>query len=105
PRDCLRWRPAQRPVLDAHNLYLVTLAELGPVGLGLLAALLALPAAAAVLARKQLLTAPAFAGYVAYLVHAAQDWDWELPAVTLAALGCAAALVILAERERRPAFA
>jgi O-antigen ligase len=104
-RHWLRSRPAQLPVLDAHNLYLETLAELGPVGLGLLAALLALPAAAAVIARKQLLAAPAFAGYVAYVVHAAQDWDWELPAVTLAALGCAAALLILAERERRPAFA
>jgi predicted Zn-dependent protease len=43
-------------------------------------------------------------GYVAYLVHAAQDWDWELPAVTLAGLGCAVALLILAEREPRPAL-
>ena len=103
-RHWLRSRPADLPVLDAHSLYLETLAELGPVGLGLLAALLALPAAAAVIARKQPLAAPAFGGYVAYLVHAGQDWDWELPAVTLAALGCAAALLILAEREPRPTF-
>jgi len=103
-RDWLRSRPADLPVLDAHSLYLETLAELGPAGLGLLAALLALPVAAGVIARNQPLAAPAFGGYVAYLVHAAQDWDWELPAVTLAGLGCAAALLILAGREPRRAL-
>jgi len=102
-REWLRSRPADLPVLDAHSLYLETLAELGPVGLGLLAALLALPFAAGLISRKQPLAAPAFGGYVAYLIHAAQDWDWELPAVTLAGLGCAVALLILAGREpRRP---
>jgi O-antigen ligase len=103
-RRWLRSRPADLPVLDAHSLYLETLAELGPVGLGLLAALLALPLAAGVIARKQPLAVPALGGYVAYLVHAAQDWDWELPAVTLAGLGCAVALLMLAEREPRPAI-
>jgi O-antigen ligase len=103
-RRWLRSRPADLPVLDAHSLYLETLAELGPVGLGLLAALLALPVAAGVIARRQPLAVPAFGGYVAYLVHAAQDWDWELPAVTLAGLACAAALLILAEREPRAAL-
>jgi len=100
-RYWLQSRPAALPVLDAHSLYLETLAELGPIGLGLLAALLALPVAAAVIARRHPLAAPAFGGYVAYLVHAGQDWDWELPAVTVAALGCAAALLILAGREPR----
>src|SRR6478672_4596137 len=103
-RYWLKSRPADLPVLDAHSLYLETLAELGPIGLGLLAALLALPVAAAAIARRNPLVAPAFGGYVAYLVHAAQDWDWELPAVTLAALGCAAALLILASREPRSPF-
>src|SRR2546423_14611043 len=103
-RRWLRSRPAELPVLDPHSLYLETLAELGPVGLALLAALLGLPVAAGVIARKQPIAAPAFGGYVAYLVHAAQDWDWELPAVTLAGLGCAVALLILAEREPRPAL-
>src|SRR6266566_2536384 len=100
-REWLRSRPADLPVLDAHSLYLETLAELGPVGLGLLAALLAVPVAAGLIARQHPLAAPAFGGYVAYLVHAGQDWDWELPAVTVAALGCAAALLILAGREPR----
>jgi O-antigen ligase len=103
-RSWLRARPADLPVLDAHSLYLETLAELGPVGLGLLSALLALPFAAGVIARRQPLAAPALGAYVAYLVHAAQDWDWELPAVTLAGLACAAALLILAGREPRPAL-
>ncbi len=104
-RHWLRSRPADLPVLDAHSLYLETLAEVGPIGLGLLAALLALPIAAAVVARRQPLAAPALAGYAAYLVHAAQDWDWELPAVTLAAMVCAVALLVLAAREQRPALA
>jgi len=103
-RRWLRSRPAELPVLDAHSLYLETLAELGPVGLALLAALLGLPVAAGVIARKQPIAAPAFGGYVAYLVHAAQDWDWELPALTLAGFGCAVALLVLAEREPRPAL-
>jgi O-antigen ligase len=101
-RHWLRSRPAELPVLDAHSLYLETLAEVGPVGLGLLWALLALPIAAAVVARRQPVAAPALAGYTAYLVHAAQDWDWELPAVTLAAVVSAAALLVLAAREPRP---
>jgi O-antigen ligase len=103
-RHWLRSRPADLPVLDAHSLYLETLAEVGPVGIGLLATLLALPVAAAVVARRQPLAAPALAGYAAYLVHAAQDWDWELPAVTLAALVCAAALLVLGGREPRAAL-
>ena len=101
-RHWLRSRPAELPVLDAHSLYLETLAEVGPVGLGLLAVLLALPIAAAAVARRQPLAAPALAGYTAYLVHAAQDWDWELPAVTLAAVVCAAGLLVLAASEPRP---
>jgi O-antigen ligase len=101
-RNWLRLRPARLPVLDAHNLYLETLAEVGPFGLVLLAALLAIPAVAAFRARRHSLAAPAFAGYVAYVVHAAQDWDWELPAVTLAALCCAAALLTLVRRDPQP---
>src|SRR5438477_8221473 len=103
-RRWLRSRPADLPVLDAHSLYPGTLAKMGPCGLGLLAALLTLPVAAGVIAWKQPLAAPALGGYVAYLVHAAQDWDWELPAVTLAGLGCAVALLVLAEGEPRPAL-
>jgi hypothetical protein len=100
-RGWLRLRPAPLPVLDAHSLYLETLSELGPVGLLLLAAMLAVPLGAALAARTHPLTAAACGGYVAFLVHAAQDWDWELPAVTLAGLVCAAGLLLLAERQPR----
>jgi hypothetical protein len=33
---------------------------------------------------------------VAYLVHAGIDWDWEMPAVTVAALACGVALLLAA---------
>jgi O-antigen ligase len=93
-----RHRPTTLQIRDAHDLYVETLAEQGIVGLVLLALALGVPLAAAYRARSHPL-APLCAGaYVAYLVHAAVDWDWELPAVTLAALLCGAALVVLARR-------
>ncbi|HEX6491570.1 MAG TPA: O-antigen ligase family protein [Gaiellaceae bacterium] len=102
-RRWLRLRPAALPVLDAHSLYLETLAEVGPIGLLLLVALLSSPLLAAFRSAAPARAAPAFGGYVAFLVHAAQDWDWELPAVTLAGLGCAAVLLLHAERRERAA--
>ena len=91
----LRDRPASYPfdVRDAHNLYLETLAEVGLVGLILLVVTLAIPLFGLVGARRRGV-APAVGGaYVAFLVHAAVDWDWELPAVTVAALLCGTALL------------
>ncbi len=70
---------------DAHNLYLETLAELGPIGLAILAAVMLVALAACVAARRRPLVPIAFGAFVAYAVHAGVDWDWELPAVTLAA--------------------
>jgi hypothetical protein len=91
--------PVLGGALDAHGLYLETLAELGPIGLGLLLVALAMPLVSAPLAaRASRLGAAAAAGYVAFLVHAFVDWDWEVPAVTLPALGLGAAVVILARR-------
>jgi hypothetical protein len=81
-------------VRDAHNLYLETLAETGPVGLALLAAVLLSPALVLRRARHRSLVAVAFGAYVAYVVHAAADWDWELPAVTLTALLCLAVILL-----------
>ena len=95
-RYWLQHREQPLPVRDAHSLYLETLAELGPAGLGLLLLALALPVAAALRVRRHTLAAPALGAYAAYLIHAGVDWDWELPAVTLAALGCGAGLVVLA---------
>lgn len=91
----LQDRPIPHKVRDAHQLYLETLGELGPVGLALLLLALAAPLVAAVGARGHPLTAAVFGAYVAYLVHAGVDWDWELPALTIAAFACGAALLAL----------
>lgn len=95
-------RPIQHKVRDAHNLYLEVLAELGPVGLLLLLLALGAPLVAAALARGHRLMPFALAGYAAFLVHASVDWDWEMAAVTIAALACAAALVAAADRRDAP---
>lgn len=92
-------RPITGKVRDAHSLYLETLAELGPLGLVILIVFLALPFAAAMRVRGHPWASAAVGAYVAYLVHAAADWDWELPAVTMAAFLCAAALLVSAREE------
>ncbi len=89
-------------VRDAHGLYIETLAELGPIGLALLVALLAVPLIAVRAARRHPLVPGALGAYVAYLVHAGVDWDWELPAVTLAAFLCGASILIARRRFVRP---
>jgi O-antigen ligase len=91
----------QGGALDAHNLYLETLAELGPIGVVLLAAALALPLRVALRHRSRPLVAAAAGGYATFLAHAALDWDWEMPTVTLAALACGTA-VVLTDRETAP---
>ncbi|HEX6788520.1 MAG TPA: O-antigen ligase family protein [Gaiellaceae bacterium] len=88
----IRLRPTPTGALNAHNLYLETLAELGPAGLALLVAALAIPFVVAVRRRSTWRTVAAGA-YVAFLVHAALDWDWQMPAVTIAALLCGACIL------------
>lgn len=89
----LRGRPVSFHARDAHNLYLETLAELGPLGLVLLLATLALPLFALVQARRFPLGPAAGGAFAAYLLHAGVDWHWEVPAVTVPALFCGAALL------------
>jgi len=84
---------------NAHNLYLETLAELGPLGLVLLLAALAVPLVAVRAVRKRPAIPLAAAAYGAFLLHAAIDWDWQIPAVTLAGLLCGAAILVSARRE------
>lgn len=84
---------------DAHNLYLETLAELGPAGLVLLAAALSIPVVAAVRVRRRRYVAAIAAAYVAFLVHAGLDWDWEMPVVVLSGLFCGTSLVVAARPE------
>jgi hypothetical protein len=89
-------------VRDAHGLYIETLAELGPIGLAILVAVLSTPLAALPRARRHPLAPAAAGAYVAYLVHTGVDWDWELPAVTLAGLLCGSAILLFARRSRAP---
>lgn len=96
----IRHRPAVLDATNAHELYLETLAELGPLGLGLLLTALGIPLVAAWRARRHPLMAGVLAAYVAFLGHAALDWDWQLAAVGLAALACGAALLVMARGAR-----
>jgi len=88
-RYWLEHRARASPLQDAHSLYLEMLAELGPVGLALVLAVFGFPLALAVRHRHRPLVPIAAAVLVAYLAHAGIDWDWELPILTLVALGCA----------------
>ena len=97
----LAHRPTGLKVRDAHSLYLETFAEHGIVGLILLLAGLAMPLVAAVRARRRPGVAAITGAYVAYLVHAGFDWDWEVPAVTLAALLIGVALLAFARSASR----
>jgi len=93
-------------VVDGHSLYVELLAELGLVGLGLIAA--AVLALLFGLVRRILrhpsrraLYAAVLAVTVTWAVHAGIDWDWEMPAVTIWVL-CLSALAVGARRGKRP---
>jgi hypothetical protein len=89
-------RDVDERALDAHSLYLETLAELGLIGL----ALLGVFAAAIVAGARASLpaTAGSVAALAAFATHAGLDWDWEMPAVTLVALLLAAGVVVAGGR-------
>src|SRR5581483_964565 len=77
---------------------LETLAELGPLGLALVLALLCYPLVRTLRVRA-VPGLPAAAGAsAAFLLHAGVDWDWELPAVLTAGLCCLAAVLVADER-------
>ena len=87
------WRVA----LDAHSLYIETLAELGLVGAALLLGFIVAVAAGTVRAIRAaprdpvVIAAAAVLG--AFAAHAAIDWDWEMPAVSLIPLILAGAVL------------
>ena len=81
-----RGRKGTVVVQNAHSLYLETLAELGWSGMLMLAITLAgILVALARLARgvRRPLYAALFAAGFAWVLAAAVDWDWQMPAVTL----------------------
>jgi hypothetical protein len=97
--------PADPLVRQPHQLALQALAELGVIGLALLALFVAAVVWAAVRARR--LGAPgagACAAIVlAVLVQAQLDWSWSIPAVAAAATGAAGALLAAAAPGEVPA--
>ena len=90
-----RERDEPQNALDAHSLYIETLAELGLVGFLLLAAFVAVVAAGVMRRLRDDPDDPlppmAVAALAALAFHAGLDWDWEMPAATLPALILAAA--------------
>jgi O-Antigen ligase len=95
----LRHRPFSEGARDAHSLYIQTAAELGLIGLLLLAATIAGVVVAARQAHRRApaLAAGAIAGVTVWAAHVAVDWDWQLPAATLPAILMAGALLALAD--------
>jgi hypothetical protein len=95
--DWLRERDVDEVVRDAHSLELETAAELGVVGLALLALLVGGVAVAA--ARGGPAAAGPAAGLAVWAAHSALDWDWEMPALTLVALLLAGVLLAATDRD------
>jgi hypothetical protein len=84
--DWFERRDIDETVQDAHSLYIETLSELGVPGALFLSLFLAGAAVALVRSGEP--------GWVAasavWAIHAAVDWDWEMPALTLVFLLLAA---------------
>ena len=85
-RTWLRERPVANEARDAHNLYLETLAELGPIGLVLLLLVLVTPFRTVPRVWRDPSAPVAVGVLTAFIIHAAVDWDWEIPLLTLIAL-------------------
>jgi hypothetical protein len=103
----LKERTVPEVVRDAHSIWLETAAELGLVGLLLLAAFAGGVGWAAAVARRNhaaRVAGPA-AALAVWAAHSAIDWDWELPGgPTLTALVLAGLVLALADAtDERPA--
>jgi hypothetical protein len=100
----MRTRTLDDKLRDAHSLALQTLAELGLAGFALLAAFVGAALAALVGAmrgRAALRRSPSAAvgaAFAVWLVHASLDWDWEMPALTGAAVVLASTLFASGEQ-------
>jgi len=73
-------------VIDAHDLYVQTLAEQGIVGFISLATVvfgIVILLARRIRGPDRTAYAALFAVALAWAIHAGVDWDWEMPAVTL----------------------
>ena len=98
-----RRRDRDSPAVDAHSLYLETAAELGVVGLllvitALVSILVGLAWSARGRDRAPWVALLCCVG--AWMLHAAVDWDWEMPAISLGIF--AAGGIALASRREDP---
>jgi hypothetical protein len=95
-------------VRDAHSLYMQTLGELGIVGILLLLAFLAwvfvngLRAALLSDSEERSRLAAALAGFTVFVLTAAVDWMWQVPAVPVAALLLACGLLVAGGGSDKP---
>jgi O-antigen ligase len=81
-----QFRTTSSYVSDAHNLYVQSLAELGIVGVALIAiVVLGILGGLATRIRgpDRALYAALFSAALAWAIHQGFDWDWQLPATTL----------------------
>jgi O-antigen ligase len=81
-----RYRTESGYVVDAHSLYLQSLAELGLIGLALIVVVvlgILVGLGARIRGPDRALYAALFAVSLAWAVHQGFDWDWQMPAVTL----------------------
>lgn len=99
-----RYRTEAGYVTDTHSLYLQSLAELGLVGLALIAIVvggLLVGVATRIRGPGRALYAALFAVALAWALHQAVDWDWQMPAVTLP-LFVLAGLALARPRDGKP---
>ena len=99
-----RERDIDEVVRDAHSLYIETGAELGLVGLALLAAFLAglLACARRAYARDATLVTGWCGALAVLALHAGLDWDWEMPALAGIGIVLGGALICVAGRDQPP---
>jgi O-antigen ligase len=91
-------RPNLLTVRDGHSLYLETYAELGLVGLSLLAGVILVLLVGGVTARRTRFVASGTAAFIAWAAASAFDWHWEMVGVTLTALLAGGAGLVASER-------
>jgi hypothetical protein len=98
----VRHRSVAHSTTDAHSLELQTLAELGILGLALLAVALSQPFTVGhgAYRRPRGGRGLALGAYAAWIVQSGIDWDWQLPAVTVAGLLCGVAAIRLPSEEQ-----
>jgi hypothetical protein len=104
-RYWLQHRPNELNVRDAHSLYLESLAELGPIGLAAIVALIAVALGVCIRARRSPLIPGAAGAIAVYAAHAGTDWDWELAALGVIVIVLAAAAAASPDRLGAPMVA